>query len=122
MHQRADVGVAVEVGDERPTAMLGVDDAAPAQRPQALAQGRARAAELGHQAPLGRQSLADLEHAVDDQPLDTLCDLVGHPLFLHGSSRCTGRTSWLSLLTIEAQGLSSMRLMPMAPGDTGRTS
>jgi hypothetical protein len=40
-------------------------------------KGGTRNAEFFRQAPLRRQQLPGLEHAVDDQPLDALTDHVG---------------------------------------------
>ncbi|MCY1303760.1 hypothetical protein D9M70_534840 [compost metagenome] len=82
MHQRRHVGGAVQGGDERAATLFGVDDAAPAQHFQSLAQRRTRAAELLHQAPFGGQHLPHFQHAIDDQALDALGDLIGH-LALH---------------------------------------
>ncbi|MNZ84664.1 hypothetical protein D3C78_1034280 [compost metagenome] len=82
VHQRRAVAAAIEVGHERAAALLGLDDPSPTQHAQPFAQRRTRAAEFLHQAPLGRQSLPLLQHTVDDQPLDPLRDLVGHPLSL----------------------------------------
>ncbi|MNV78717.1 hypothetical protein D3C71_1722240 [compost metagenome] len=70
VHQRAGVARPVEAGDPRIAALGGLDDAAPAQHLEPLAQGRTGDAQLLAQASFRGQGLAGLEHAVDDQPLD----------------------------------------------------
>jgi hypothetical protein len=55
-----------------------MDDLARAQELQALAQRRARHAQFFGQPPFGRQRLAGLEHAIQDQAFDALGDLVRH--------------------------------------------
>ncbi|MOA22189.1 hypothetical protein D3C78_1427340 [compost metagenome] len=78
VHQRRDIAGTVQRGDERATALFGIDDAAPTQHAQALAQRRTRAAEFLHQAPFGGQHLPHLQHAIDDQAFDAFGDLIGH--------------------------------------------
>jgi len=78
VHQRTHVALGRQAGDEGALAVTGLDDAQPAQHAQPLAQRRTRTAELLAQPALGRQCLADLEHAVRDQALDAFRDDVGH--------------------------------------------
>jgi len=55
-----------------------MNDLARAQQFQAFAQRRARYAQLFGQAPFGRQGLARLEDAVQNQPFNTFGHFIGH--------------------------------------------
>lgn len=79
MHHRGSSGdaQAAHLRDERALAVTGVDDPPGTQQLEPFTQRRAGHAEFFRQAPLGRQQLPDLEHAVDDQPLDAFADHVG---------------------------------------------
>ncbi|MNT51380.1 hypothetical protein D3C72_1883440 [compost metagenome] len=77
VHQRPGVHLR-NMRDERPLALRGMDDLPRPQQLEPFAQRRARHAQLFGQAPLGRQGLAGLEHAVQDQALDPLGHFIGH--------------------------------------------
>ncbi|MCY1463904.1 hypothetical protein D9M71_818620 [compost metagenome] len=103
MHQRAGIPWPGQLGDVGTTALAGLDDSAPTQHFQPLAQRRARDAQLVAQASLGRQRLAALEHAIDYQLLDAfghhIGDLSAFSVFFtgHRLPPTTGRTSCQTL-------------------------
>lgn len=71
VHQRARIHLR-DLRHVRTLALGGMDDLARPQHPEPFAQRRARYTQLFGQPALGRQGLPGFEHAIEDQPLDTL--------------------------------------------------